>query len=125
MMSIIEVLRNAHTRLINESPVMITIHRVEYVDDGAGGRYKRESDLAAFSGRIAPTRRGRMIITEAGQAREADALLLAPWDADLRAGTGVEDTFFANGRRYRVQQVTVRRWKGEAYAIQADLQEVS
>lgn len=123
-MTTLDLMRQTHQALINENLVSVTVHRVEYLDDAAGGRYKRESDLPAFIGRLVPGQSRQVIDTEAGQVQEASMLLLAPWDADVRAGSDVQDTFTANGRSYRVRQVTPRRWQGEVYGVQAALEEV-
>lgn len=125
-MTFLDQLRADHERLIAENPVAITIHRVEYVDDGAGGRVKMEADLPAFTGRLMPSRQNTVeASSEAGSVTTAAWILLSPWDADLRAGSDVEDTFTANGRRYRISRVIPRRWQGEVYGLQALLEEVS
>lgn len=125
-MTTIEALRDATVRAIAENPIQVVIHRVEYQDDGAGGRIKFEVDLPAFTGRLVPSRsRSFGYQTEAGLVQLAPWVLLAPWDADLRAGSDVEDTFAAGGRRYRVVRVIPRAWRGEVYTLHAELEEVS
>ncbi|HHY95088.1 MAG TPA: hypothetical protein GX513_08780, partial [Firmicutes bacterium] len=77
-------------------------------------------------GRLVPSRSrtfGRQ--TEAGLVQLAPWLLLAPWDADVRAGSDVEDTFTVGGRRYRVVSMIRRAWLGEVYGLHAELEEVS
>lgn len=125
-MTTIEALRDVTARMIAENPVQVVVHRVEYLDDGAGGRVKLESDLPAFAGRLVPSRSrafGRQ--TEAGLAQLAPWVLLAPWDADLQSGSDVEDTFTVGSRCYRIIRVTRRAWQGEVYALHAELEEIS
>ena len=128
-MTALEALRAANAQAIDEDPVEIAIHRVQFVDDGAGGRLKEESAPAPFTGRVYTGQgRGtflRALLTEAGKATLAPFGLLAPWDADAQAGSDVEDTFEAAGRRYRVRQVTPRLWRGEVYALHCVLEEVA
>jgi len=123
----LEALRDAHARAIAENPVEITVHRVAWSEDGEGGRSKTESDLPAFTGRLVPSRQQRFgpEQDEAGLALRRSKVLLAPHDADLRAGSEVEDTFTVGGTRYRVAWVTKRCCRGEIYAVQADVEEVS
>jgi len=119
--STLKALRDAHARAIAEDPVEITIHRVELVDDGAGGHIKQETDLPPFTGRVVPSRtQPRVVVTEAGRFATYDWLLLAPHDADVRVG----DTFTADGRAFRVARVIDRRLGGEPFAVQAYLEEV-
>lgn len=120
-MSALEALRNAHARAIAEDPVEIVLHRVEVVDDGAGGNAKQEIDLPPFTGRLVPSRtQPRVVVSEAGRASTFDWMLLAPHDADVRVG----DTFTVNGRTFRVARVIDRRLGGEPFAVQAYLEEV-
>ena len=113
--------------IIDEDPVEITVHRVQYMDDGAGGRVAQESDLPPFTGRLVPSRQGEQRATqnEAGEIQLARWTLIAPWDADLQAGSNVQDSFSVNGRRFRVRRVIVRKWRGETYAVHAALEEGS
>lgn len=123
-----EILRRDHAALIAEDQVAITVHRVSYVDDGAGGRAKVESDLPTFNVRLVPQSASRppaAVTSEAGQEHIADVLLLAPWDVDLQAGSDVEDSFSVNGRRYVIRRVTARQLQGQTYALQAAIEEVS
>lgn len=120
-MSTIKALRDAHARAIAEDPVDIIIHRVELVDDGAGGYIKEETDLSPFTGRLVPSRnRPRENMNESGWYTVSAWLLLVPYDADVRAG----DTFTANGRSLHVKHVIERRLGGEVFAVQADVEEV-
>jgi hypothetical protein len=122
----IQALRDIAIRLIAENPIQVSIHRVEYVDDGAGGRIKQESDLPAFVGRVVPSRQGQgqNYQNEAGGLLVSDWLLIAPWDADLRAGSGITDSFATGSHTYRVTRVMPRGYHGELYAIHAILEEV-
>jgi len=121
-MNTLKALREAHARAIAENPVDIVIHRVEVVDDGAGGHIKEETDLPPFVGRVVPSRtQPRLNVTEAGQLRTFDWLLLAPHDADVKVG----DTFTVREQTFRVARVIERRLGGEVFSVQADLEEVS
>jgi len=122
----LEALKDAHARAIAENPVEIVVHRVAWSEDGEGGRSKTETDLPPFTGRLVPGRPLRYgpDQDEAGLAWRRRMVLLAPHDADLRAGSGVEDTFTVEGIAYRVVWVTKRCWGGEIYAVQADVEEV-
>ena len=119
-MTAINALRNAHARAIAENPVDIAIHKVTYVDDGAGGRIKQSIDLPPFQGRLVPARNQQASVNEAGMLRVAGWLLLAPWDADLQ----VDDTFTTGGRSFRVVRVIRRARAGMVYAVQAEVEEV-
>lgn len=121
-MNTLKALRDAHARAIAEDPVDIAIHRVEVVDDGAGGNLRQETDLPPFVGRVVPSRtQPRLNVTEAGQLRTFDWLLLAPHDADVKVG----DTFTVREQTFRVARVIERRLGGEVFAVQGYLEEVS
>lgn len=124
----LKALRDANARLIAEAPVVITIHRLELPEGEAGGRSKIESDLPPITGRLVPSRRqgqGNQNQNEAG-AQQRDAwILIAPWNADLKHGTDVTDTFEAQGRLWKVVRAYARRWKGQPYAVHAAVEEVS
>jgi len=124
---ILLALREATSRLIAENPVEITIHRIEYVDDGAGGRVKQESDLPPFTGRLVPSRLSQVRISrnEAGGIQTSAWTLIAPWDADLRAGSDVVDMFTVDGQSFRVSRVVIRKYQGQITKIHAVLEEVS
>lgn len=127
-MTDLEILRRDHAALISEAATTVAVHRVTYVDDGAGGRIKQESEPSSFTGRLVPqgaSRGAQVLFSEGGHAQLSGMVLLAPWDADLRAGSDVEDSFAANSRRYRVRRVTVRRLGADAYAVHAALEEVT
>lgn len=126
-MKALKALRDSTARSIQENPVEITIHRIEFVDDGAGGRMSQESVLSAFTGRLVPFRQSRQNNSqnEAGQLQAAGWILIAPWDATLKHGSDIEDTFAVDGRTYRVVRVIQRMWQGEIYAVHAVVEEVS
>lgn len=125
-MKVLKALRDATTMSIQENPVEIAIHRVEFVDDGAGGRVPQESDLPAFIGRLVPSRQSyRHGQNEAGEMQTADWILIAPWNADIKSGSNVEDTFIVERREYRVMRVIPRMWQSEVYAINVLVEEVS
>jgi hypothetical protein len=123
---VLESLRDATVLLIAENPISITVRRVELKDDGAGGRYKEESDLASFAGRLVPSKQQvQKHQNEAGEIQFAGWMLIAPWDADVKAGSDMEDTFIADNQKYRVERVIQRRYQGDVYAVHAVLEEVS
>lgn len=121
----LEILRASSAGIIAESPVSVLIHRIEYTDDGVGGRAETETFPPAFTGRLVPRAQGRRTQAEAGIAAIDSLLLLAPWDADVRAGSDVEDTFELAGHRYRITIVTPRTWQRSVYSIHAEVEEVS
>lgn len=125
-MTQLEVLRRDHLALIAEDPVSISIHRVAYRDNGRGGReVASETDLPAFTGRLVPVSPGRRRQSEGELAQAAEMLLLAPYDADVRADSLTEDSFASGGRKHRVRSVRDRRWAGEVYARHAEVEVVS
>lgn len=127
-MTTLEALRDATARLIAENPVQIVIHRVEYVENDDGGRVKQESDLPAFTGRLALSRQQAVqhYQNEAGGLQVSAWTLIAPWGAaDLKAGSDVEDTFAVSVRTYRVTRVVPRAYQDDVYAVHASVEEVS
>ncbi|MEX0975041.1 MAG: hypothetical protein WD024_06835 [Bacillota bacterium] len=125
MRAVLEDLRKSTEILIAENPVQVAVHRVQSVDNGAGGRTPQPSDLPAFTGRLVASRRYQRVQDEAAVARVAEFALLAPYNADLKDGSNVEDTFTAGGKAYRVTRVIPRKWDGQVYSVHALLEEVS
>ncbi len=124
-MDTLKALRAANQRTIQENPVDVTIHRVLFLPDGAGGRQKQEEDIPPFQGRIMPSKQQlKKRQDEAGEMQISAWTLIAPWDADIKAGSNVIDTFQVNGRSFRVVRVIPRKFIGKAYSIQAVLDEV-
>ena len=121
----LETLRANSAAVIGENPVSIAIHRVERTEGSDGGRASQESDLPAFTARLVPSTEHAAQTDEAGPLAVSGWLLLAPHDADLRAGDGVQDTFAAGGLSFRVVQVLDRKWEGQVYSRQAMLEELS
>lgn len=122
----LKALRDANARLIGEAPVVIAIHRLELQEGEAGGRSKNEDDLPPFTGRLVPSRRhSQRNQNEAGAQQKDGWTLIAPWNADLKHGTDVTDAFEAQGRKWRVNRVYTRCWKGHPYAVHAAVEEVS
>lgn len=126
-MNALQALRDATIRAIQEHPAEITIHRIEYQNDGSGGRDTQESDLAPFTARLVPSRQDRQIRLqdEAGKMQLSGWILIAPWDADIRHDSNVEDTFIVAGINYRVLRVIPRKINGAIYAKHAVVEEVS
>ena len=126
-MNALQALMDATIRTINEHPAEITIHRLEYQNDDSGGRDTQESDLAPFTARLVPSRQDRQIRLqdEAGKMQLSGWILIAPWDADIKHGSNVEDAFTAAGVKYRVLRVIPRKINGDTYAIHAVVEEVS
>lgn len=124
-MTTIQSLRDGTVKLISENPTTITIHRTEYKDDGAGGRYKDERDLPSFVGRLVPSKQQvQKRQNEAGEMQSSGWTLIAPWDADIRAGSDVEDAFLVKGKLYRVTRAIKRAYQGEVYAVHAAVEEL-
>lgn len=124
-MDTLNAMRVANQRTIQENPVEISIHRVLFLPDGAGGRQKQEEDLPPFQGRIVPSKQQiKKRQDEAGDLRISAWILIAPWDADIKAGSDVIDTFRVNGQNFKVVRVIHRKHAGIVYSIQAVLDEV-
>lgn len=124
-MDTLNALRAANQKSIQENPVEIAIHRVLFLPDSAGGRQKQEEDLPLFQGRIVPSKQQtKKRQDEAGEMQISAWMLIAPWDADIKAGSGVTDTFQVNGRSFRVVRVIPRKFIGRVYSVHAVLDEV-
>ena len=122
----INVQRKANQQLIEENPVVITIKRTAFVQNASGGRDEQVSVLPPFRGRIVPAKQQvRKIADEAGIALTSAWLLIAPWNADIRASSETSDTFQTSGKEYRVTRVVPRKFAGLTYSIHAILEEVS
>lgn len=122
---IVAAKKAAHLALINENPVSIAIHRVERVDDGAGGYTTVEADLPPFTGRlIAESRARAQRETPAGIVELAAWTLLAPAEADVQGGAGLTDTFVVDGRPFEVVSARILAWKGVAWGKQAECVEI-
>jgi hypothetical protein len=112
--------------LIAMNPTAINIHRVEYSDDGSGGRQMTETDIPSFLARLVPTGnmdKARMV--EAGISANATWVLITLPDADIMAGSDVEDTFEADGHKFKVVSVKMRKYGSKAYAKHAELEMIS
>lgn len=128
-MKTLDILRQGTTRLINENPVQITVHRATWTSDGAGGRLKIESDLASITARLIASQRTTRALEstqrESGLMTVAAYALIAPHDANLQHGSDVEDQFELGGKVFRVLRVIPRKWRGDTYSVHAVLEEVS
>jgi len=124
---VIEALRVATERNISENPLTISAQRTEFLQDASGGRTAQVSTLPPFQGRLVTTKQlPRASQLEAGLHQTvAGWVLIAPYTADLRWGSGVMDKFTAGGRSYRVVRVIVRSFAGATYALHALLEEVA
>lgn len=122
----IESLRRYYQLLIAADPVQVSVERTEWVPDGAGGRVAQARTLGPYTARV--YHRGAdtsPATTEAGVRYADEWGVLLMWDADVRAGDGVEDVLvLPDGRRLRVRAVIPRTWAGERYAVQAICEEV-
>ena len=128
-MKTLGILRADTARLIAENPVEVCIHRVTWTDDGAGGRVRGESDPPPVTARLVASQRsaqqvGRSL-RESGPMTVSAYALIATYDADLRYGSDIEDTFALDGKTYKVVRVIPRKWRGETYSLHAVLEEVS
>jgi hypothetical protein len=126
----LSILRADTARLIDENPVEITVHRVTWVSDGAGGRVKSfDSDLPPVTVRLVASQRSVQQVeqsqSESGLTTVSAHALIAPHDADLRYGSDVEDAFALGGKAYKVARVVPRKWRGQVYSVHAVLEEVS
>jgi hypothetical protein len=125
MMGVLETLRSGTESLIMQNPVSIQVHRVEYVQDENGGRRKIEADMPQFTGRLVPANIMHSVYrNEAGALMIANWLLIALPDADIKAGSDVEDTFTVDGTKYKITNVKPRAYHGELYAKHADVEAV-
>jgi len=121
----INVQRKANQLLIEENSVVITIERTAFVQNASGGRDEQVSVLPSFRGRIVPSKQQtRKVQDEAGEMQTSAWVLIAPWNAEVRAGSGIIDTFQADGRNFQVMRVIPRRFANQIYAIHAVLEEV-
>ena len=69
-MNAIQSLRSGTARLISENPITVTIHRIEYKDDGAGGQVKVESkDDMKKRGLSSPDRADAVVLAFAADTR--------------------------------------------------------
>lgn len=119
-------LRWAHEAAIVVDPVTVAIHRVERVDDGAGGYLTRESDLPPFTGRLLES--GRVLqerASEAGSVTLRAWTLYAPADADVKRTPTTTDSFtLPDGRRFEVVRVRPLTYRGAVYGYQAECVEI-
>ena len=125
----VAALRQATQEIINLNPVDITINRVTYAPDGAGGQQALAPvALAPFTARLTPslagTREG-LLRDEAGVEQWAGWDLMCPHGADIQASSTVKDSFTALGRDFEVVRVVPRKVNGDIYRITALLRELS
>jgi hypothetical protein len=124
-MGVLETLRYGTESLIAQNPTIIQVHRTEYIQDENGGRNKVETDLPSFLGRLVPAgTKPAVYRNEAGALMAADWLLIVLPEADIKAGSDVEDTFAVNGTKYRIVSVKPRLYHGELYAKHAEVEAV-
>lgn len=121
--------RRAHTKWnIDQNPTTITINRVEMPRVG-GGRGKVESTLPPITVRItvASTKIGdQMHVSDPGIVKADPYFLIAEYNADIRAGADVSDTFeTADQGKFRVKTVYPQRYNGQIVGIQAGLERMS
>lgn len=118
-------LRRANQQLIDENPLAVVIQREEFVQALDGGRVSRVQTFPPFWGRLVPSKQQTGVSqTESGEIQRSAWVLIAPWDADIRAGSGVTDTFQGYGRNFRVVRVIPRRYREQLYAIHASIEEM-
>lgn len=116
-------LRKAVDRTIRENPVTVTIEREERVSDGAGGYRVVRRTLPPFQGRLMRPRRPPEDVQEPVAGRRVRWVLLAPHDADIRAGPDPTDRFEALGRRLVVRDVRPLAIMGYVYGHEAVCEE--
>lgn len=124
-MNAVDVQRLANRRLIDENSVSITIRREELVSAPDGGRVLQVSILPPFQARLVPSKvQKRKIQDEGGELQTSAWILIAPWNANINAGSGITDTFQAFERNFRISQVTPRKFAGQVYAVHAAVEEM-
>lgn len=127
MNALINVQRKATIALIVENPIAIVIRRKTYVLNAAtGGREEQIIILPAFTGRIVPSKhQPKKIAEESGVALTSAYILIAPWNANVRADSDILDSFNAGNKEYRIVRVIPRKYGELTYSIHAVLEEVS
>lgn len=119
----VSALRKAVDMAIRENPVPIAIEREERVSDGAGGYRTVRRTLPAFQARLVQPRERPSDTQEPVARRASRWLLLAPADADLRAGADPSDRFEALGKRFVVREVRPLTFRGVVYGYEAECEE--
>jgi hypothetical protein len=96
----LSVLREQTVDFIKDNPVDLTLKRVTKQDDGAGGHTTAETDLNPQRVRLVTQRQGAGVErrTTSGEVVRPDAVLVAPYNADVQMG----DVFTWNDRRMEV-----------------------
>lgn len=120
---VIDALRQAHLRLIDEAPIEIMLTRPVKEEDGAGGYVELAPEvIGPIKVRIVPdTRAVSARYSEAGEVFKRRWLILAPHDADVRR----KDRLEYEDAELEITRVIKRWYRGEVYAVQCEAEEVS
>jgi len=119
---VINALRQAHLRLIDESPVEITLKRPVREEDGAGGYIERDpEEIGPVRVRIVPQSTASARHVEAGEVFKRQWLIFAPYDANIRR----KDRLAYEDTELEITRVIKRWYRGEVYAVQCEAEEVS
>lgn len=116
----IDALRLAHLRLIDESPVEITLKRPVREEDGAGGYIEWDpEEIGPVRVRIVPQSAASARHVEAGEVFKRRWLIFAPYDADIRR----KDRLEHEGAELEITRVIKRWYQGNVYAVQCEAEE--
>lgn len=111
---------------ITRSPVTVVISRKIKTDNGKGGWSTTEQVLPPQACRLhVVATRATDTSTEGGQQERSQWGLLCAWDADIKHGTEVADTFTLPGRgTFKVLRVNPVLYLGQVVSKQVLLEEI-
>lgn len=119
-------MRRKHTAWnINQNPSDIVIERKGQKREN-GKIVNVNETLEAQEMRVYVSGGSENVIVETIGERQIDRYfrLLAPWDADIQAGTEVKDSFVHNGEKYEVKSVNPQSIHGHAVGKQCLVERV-
>lgn len=113
-------LHDAQTEFfIDRQPTSLTLYRKEWIDDGAGGKFKAaEPEQYIQTVRLVGQRRPPIRIVD-GKEVQIDLFVVGTREFDVRIG----DTFLSNGSRYEIVNVQDQpEWRVIGEAVRRGVQ---
>lgn len=109
---------------INMDPIQIEIVRSEKKRNDGGGLSTVSTTLPAQTVRIYLLGTPQKTVVIGGKAIEADYIMLAPWDADVKATSNINDSFKCSVGNFSIEGIIPTFAEGQIASYQCYLKKV-